>query len=70
MSDPSQVPFDNRPQYVVVGRYSDGSGHSEQVYGPYSEDVAERVAAELDGGAWQRLMWEKVPLVLTPWERC
>lgn len=69
MTDPTQIPYDTRPQFVIIGKHADGSGQSEQAYGPYPEDIAQRVAAELDGGMWQSMIWHAVPMMLTPWER-
>jgi hypothetical protein len=54
--------------FVVCGHTHDGSGQSEQVYGPYSQARAETLAGELNGGTWNLMEWEAVPLVATPWE--
>ncbi|OHV46614.1 hypothetical protein BBK14_01840 [Parafrankia soli] len=54
--------------YVVVGNGDDGPDLSEQVYGPYSQERAEAVAAELKGGNFQDRDWTARPLMLSPWE--
>jgi hypothetical protein len=54
--------------YVVVGAYQDGSGSSEDVYGPYTQDRAVQIAEALHAGNWQSMTWEAKPLRPTPWE--
>lgn len=56
------------PMYVVVGDGYDSPNLSEQVYGPYTQERAEGVAAELKGGNFQGRDWTARPLMLSPWE--
>lgn len=61
--------IEREPKAVVLGRYSDNSGTSDVVYGPYAKTRAEQVAEDLNAGEWKSMRWEAVPVGQLPGER-
>lgn len=53
------------PAHVVAGRYCDGSAVHDTVFGPYTRERAQALAAHLTDACYQLMRWDAYPLTRT-----